>query len=303
MTLYGSYKDLVGNTPMVELRNMDVPDGVRIFAKLELCNPAGSIKDRVGEYMVSGAEARGLLSEGSTIVEATAGNTGIGIALAALGKGYRVIFVVPEKFSEEKQAVMRALGAEIVNTPREKGMLGAVAEAERIKASIPGSISLGQFENMSNPRCHFETTGPEIFRDLDGRIDYAVLGAGSGGTFTGVVGYLKRMNPSVRGVLADPVGSIMGGGEKGDYQIEGIGNDFIAKTMDMSLVDEVVKVSDKDAFDMCRKLALREGILAGESSGAAMKASLVVAERIGHGNIVTVFPDRGERYLSKGLFS
>ena len=303
MTLYGSYKDLVGNTPMVELRNMDVPDGVRIFAKLELCNPAGSIKDRVGEYMVSDAEARGLLSEGSTIVEATAGNTGIGIALAALGKGYRVIFVVPEKFSEEKQAVMRTLGAEIVNTPREKGMLGAVAEAERIKASIPGSISLGQFENMSNPRCHFETTGPEIFRDLDGRIDYAVLGAGSGGTFTGVVGYLKRMNPSVRGVLADPVGSIMGGGEKGDYQIEGIGNDFIANTMDMSLVDEVVKVSDKDAFDMCRKLALREGILARESSGAAMKASLVVAERIGHGNIVTVFPDRGERYLSKGLFS
>ncbi len=303
MTLYGSYKDLVGNTPMVELRNMDVPDGVRIFAKLELCNPAGSIKDRVGEYMVSDAEARGLLSEGSTIVEATAGNTGIGIALAALGKGYRVIFVVPEKFSEEKQAVIRALGAEIVNTPREKGMLGAVAEAERIKASIPGSISLGQFENMSNPRCHFETTGPEIFRDLDGRIDYAVLGAGSGGTFTGVVGYLKRMNPSVRGVLADPVGSIMGGGKKGDYQIEGIGNDFIAKTMDMSLVDEVVKVSDKDAFEMCRKLALREGILAGESSGAAMKASLVVAERIGHGNIVTVFPDRGERYMSKGLFS
>ncbi len=302
MTLYRSYKELVGNTPMVELKNMDVPDGVRIFAKLELCNPAGSIKDRVGEYMVADAEARGLLSEGSAIVEATAGNTGIGIALAALGKGYRVIFVVPDKFSEEKQAIMRALGAEIVNTPREKGMLGAVAEAERIKASIPRSISLGQFENMSNPRCHYETTGPEIYRDLDGRIDCAVLGAGSGGTFTGVVGYLKSMNPSVRGILADPVGSIMGGGEKSDYQIEGIGNDFIAKTMDMSLVDDVVKVSDSDAFEMCRMLALREGIMAGESSGAAMKASLVVAERIGRGNIVTVFPDRGERYLSKGLF-
>ncbi len=281
---------------------MGVPEGVRIFAKLELCNPAGSVKDRIGEYMIADAERKGLLREGSAIIEATAGNTGIGIALAALGRGYRVIFTVPTKFSEEKQTVMRALGAEIVNTPREKGMLGAVAEAERLKTEIPGSISLGQFENMSNPRCHFETTGPEIYRDLEGKIDYAVLGAGSGGTFTGVVGYLKSRDPSIKGVLADPVGSVMGGGEKSEYEIEGIGNDFIAGTMDMSLVDKVIKVKDADAFAMCRRLARSEGIIAGQSSGAALKASMDLAEEIGHGSIVTVFPDRGDRYFSKGLF-
>ncbi len=302
MTLYGSVEELIGETPLVELKHMGYPKGIRVFAKLELYNPAGSVKDRVGMYMLRDAEEKGLLKEGSTIVEATAGNTGIGIALAALNKGYRVIFTVPTKFSEEKQTIMRALGAEIVNTPKEKGMLGAMAEAERIKARIPGAISLEQFENMSNPRSHFETTGPEIYRDLDGDIDYAVMGAGSGGTFSGIVGYLKSRDPSIKGVLADPVGSIIGGGEKGEYVIEGIGNDFIAKTMDVSLIDKVIKVRDADAYEMCRKLVLKEGILAGQSSGAALKAVEVLAEEIGEGNIVTVFPDRGDRYLSKGLF-
>ena len=302
MTLYGSVEELIGETPLLELKHMGYPEGVRVFAKLELSNPAGSVKDRVGMYMVRDAEEKGILKKGSTIVEATAGNTGIGIALAALNKGYRVIFTVPTKFSEEKQIIMSALGAEIVNTPKEEGMLGAVAEAERIKARIPDAISLEQFENMSNPRSHFETTGPEIYRDLDGKINYAVMGAGSGGTFSGVVGYLKSRNPHIQGVLADPIGSIIGGGEKGEYVIEGIGNDFIAKTMDMSLIDRVYKVSDKDAYEMCRELARKEGILAGQSSGAALVAVKRLAEDVGSGNIVTLLPDRGDRYLSKGLF-
>ena len=302
MTLYGSVEELIGETPLLELKHMGYPDGVRVFAKLELCNPAGSVKDRVGMYMIRDAEERGILKKGSTIVEATAGNTGIGIALAALNKGYDVIFTVPTKFSEEKQTIMRSLGARIVNTPKETGMLGAVAEAERIISEIPGAISLKQFENMSNPRCHFETTGPEIYRDLGGRIDYAVMGAGSGGTFSGVVGYLKQQDSRIQGVLADPIGSIIGGGEKGEYEIEGIGNDFIAKTMDTSLIDRVYKVTDKEAYETCRELAKREGILAGQSSGAALVAVRRLAEDVGEGNIVTVLPDRGDRYLSKGLF-
>lgn len=302
MTLYNSMQELVGETPLVHINNMDLPEGVNVYAKLELYNPSGSVKDRTGRYMIRDAEAKGLLKEGSTIIEGTAGNTGLGIAFAALEKGYKVIFVVPTKFSEEKQTLMKALGAEIINTPREKGMLGAVAKAEELLKNTPNSISLKQFDNMSNPQAHFETTGPEIYRDLDGKIDYAVLGAGSGGTYSGVVGYLKNRNPGIKGILADPIGSTMGGGEHSDYDIEGIGNDFIAKTMDMDLVDEVIKVDDKDAFKYSRLLAKREGIIAGESSGAAMAAVAELAERIGKGNIVTVFPDRGDRYFSKHLF-
>ncbi len=302
MTLYGSMQELVGETPLVRINNMDLPEEVNVYAKLELYNPSGSVKDRTGRYMIRDAEAKGLLKEGSTIIEGTAGNTGLGIAFAALEKGYKVIFVVPTKFSEEKQTLMKALGAEIINTPREKGMLGAVAKVEELLKNTPNSISLKQFDNMSNPQAHFETTGPEIYRDLDGKIDYAVLGAGSGGTYSGVVGYLKSRNPGIKGVLADPIGSTMGGGEHSDYDIEGIGNDFIAKTMDMDLVDEVIKVDDKDAFRYSRLLAKREGIIAGESSGAAMAAVAELAERIGKGNIVTVFPDRGDRYFSKHLF-
>lgn len=302
MQYYDSMQALIGHTPLVRLGNIVQKQGVNVFAKLELWNPSGSVKDRTGLYMVNDAERRGLLKAGGTIVEATAGNTGLGIAFAALNRGYRIIFVVPTKFSAEKQALMRALGAEVVNTPREKGMLGAVEKAEEIKAGIPGSISLEQFKNQSNPLAHYETTGREIYESLDGKIDYVVAGAGSGGTYTGILRYLKERNPGIRGILADPVGSTMGGGEHSDYNIEGIGNDFIADTMDMSLVDDVIKVTDDEAFSTARLLAKTEGIFAGSSSGAAMAAVLKLTERVSGGNIVTVFPDRGDRYFSTGLF-
>ena len=302
MKYYDSMQALIGNTPLVKLNHLELPEDARLFAKLELYNPAGSVKDRIGKYMLDDAESKGRLLPGGTIVEATAGNTGLGIAFAALNRGYRVIFVVPTKFSQEKQTLMHALGAEIINTPREKGMLGAEAKAIQLRDSIPGAISLEQFHNQSNPLAHYETTGPEIWRDLDGKIDYLVAGAGSGGTYTGVVRYLKEHNPAVRGILADPVGSTMGGGEHGDYDIEGIGNDFIADTMDMSLVDRVIKITDQEAFDNARFLAKTEGIFAGSSSGAALAAARKLIDSGAKGNIVAIFPDRGDRYFSKGLY-
>ena len=300
--VYNSVREMIGNTPVLKISNMGVKPGVEIYAKLELMNPAGSVKDRIGVYMIDDAEKRGILTKGGTIVDATAGNTGIGIAIAAINRGYRVIFTVPLKFSVEKQKIMRALGAEIINTPREDGMLGAEQKAEELLSTIPGAISLRQFRNPANPLAHYETTGPEIYSQLDGKIDYFVAGAGSGGTFSGVVKYLKEQNPGITGVLADPFGSTIGGGEHFDYNIEGIGNDFIADTMDINLVDKVIKVSDDEAFAASRDLALKEGILAGSSSGAALAASLKLAEEIDRGTIVTVFPDRGDRYLSKGLY-
>lgn len=302
MSVYDSMQELIGNTPIVRLRNMGVKPEVHIYAKLELYNPSGSVKDRVGKYMLKDAEEKGLLKKGSTIVTATAGNTGLGIAFAALGKGYRLIFVVPTKFSAEKQALIRALGAEIVNTPREEGMLGAEKKAEEIMAEIPGSVTLNQFASPANPLAHYETTGREIYNDMNGKIDYIVAGAGSGGTFSGIVRYAKEKDPDIKGVLADPVGSTIGGGSHSDYNIEGIGNDFVAETMDISLVDEVIKVTDEEAFNTARLLAKKEGIIAGSSSGAAMAAVLKLAERIDSGSIVTVFPDRGDRYFSTGLF-
>lgn len=302
MDVYMSIQDMIGNTPMLKLNNMGIKKQVGVYAKLELQNPEGSIKDRVGMYMLNEAIESGRLQPGGTIVEATAGNTGIGIAIAALNRGYQVIFTVPTKFSVEKQKVMKALGAKIVNTSREEGMLGAEKKAEELIKEIPGAISLGQFHNPANPLAHYETTGPEIYRQMDGKIDYFVAGAGSGGTFSGVMRYLKEKNPAIKGVLADPVGSVIGGGEHADYDIEGIGNDFIADTMDMSLVDMVIKVTDRDAFNMSRLLAEKEGVLAGTSSGAALSAAIRLSQRTDHGNIVVVFPDKGERYLSKGLY-
>ena len=302
MHYYNSMKELIGNTPLIKLNHLGVKTGVNLFAKLELYNPAGSVKDRTATYMINDAEKKGLLKKGGTIIEGTAGNTGIGIAFAALNRGYKVIFVVPQKFSAEKQAIMKALGAEIVNTPREEGMLGAVRKANELKEQIPGAVSLGQFVNQSNPLAHYETTGPEIYKDLDGQVDYVVAGAGSGGTYSGILKYIKEKNPFTKGILADPVGSTIGGGEHGDYNIEGIGNDFIAETMDMKLVDRVIKVNNKQAFSAAREVARKEGILAGSSSGAALAAALKLANEIEHGNIVTVFPDRGDRYFSTGLF-
>ena len=303
MSYFESTQDLIGNTPIVKLSHLNLPEGVNLFAKLELYNPGGSVKDRIGRSMIEDAEEKGLLKPGGTIVEGTAGNTGLGIAFAALNRGYRVIFVVPTKFSVEKQTLMRALGAEIINTPREEGMLGAEAKAEELRASIPGAVTLRQFKNLANPKAHYETTGPEIWRDLEGKIDYLVAGAGSGGTYSGVVRYLKEQNPAIKGILADPVGSTMGGGEHGDYNIEGIGNDFVADTMDMSLVDKVVKVDDNDAFTGARELARKEGIFGGSSSGAALSAAKKLIDSGARGNIVVIFPDRGDRYFSKNLYA
>ncbi|MCR5691655.1 MAG: cysteine synthase family protein [Eubacterium sp.] len=302
MDVYGSVHDMIGHTPILQLKHLQVADEVNLFAKLELMNPGGSVKDRVGTYMLRDAKERGVLKPGGTIIEATAGNTGIGIALAALNQGYRVIFTVPEKFSIEKQKIMAALGAEIIHTSREEGMLGAEKKARELLDQIPGAVALEQFRNPANPLSHYETTGPEIYEQMEGQIDYLVAGAGSGGTFSGVLKYLKEKNPKIQGVLADPVGSVIGGGQHGDYEIEGIGNDFIADTMDINLVDRVIKINDQEAFEAARLMARKEGLLVGSSSGAGLAAGLKLAKEVKKANILVIFPDRGDRYLSKGLF-
>ena len=301
MALYNDMQELIGNTPLVRLRHLDLPEGAELYAKLELFNPSGSVKDRIGKYMIEDAERKGILRKGGVIVEATAGNTGLGIAFAALNRGYQIIFVVPTKFSQEKQTLLRALGARIINTPREGGMLGAWKKAEEIRSSIPGAVTLEQFKNPANPLAHYETTGKEIYDDLPD-IDYLVAGAGSGGTYSGVVKYLKEKNKNIIGVLADPVGSTMGGGEHGDYDIEGIGNDFIADTMDMSLVDRVIKITDSEAFENARELAKKEGIIAGSSSGAALADAKKLISSGARGRIAVIFPDRGDRYFTKNLY-
>ncbi|HAT4273977.1 cysteine synthase family protein [Clostridium perfringens] len=302
MKYYNDIRDLIGNTPILKLNNISTKEGVNIYAKIEGNSPGGSCKDRVGIYMVEKAEKEGKLKPGSTIIEATAGNTGIGIALAAINKGYKIIFIVPDKFSIEKQKIMKALGAEIINTPKEEGMEGAINLANSLLSEIPNSLSLNQFKNEANPLAHYETTGRELYDGLDGQIDYFVAGAGSGGTISGVLKFLKENILEVKGILADPVGSIIGGGQCGTYKIEGIGNNFIPETMDMSLVDDVIKVNDEEAFDAVKLLAKKEGLIVGSSSGAAFAAALKLAEKIEKGNIVTIFPDRGDRYFSTDLF-
>ncbi|HAT4147007.1 TPA: cysteine synthase family protein [Clostridium perfringens] len=302
MKYYNDIRDLIGNTPILKLNNISTKEGVNIYAKIEGTSPGGSCKDRVGIYMVEKAEKEGKLKPGSTIIEATAGNTGIGIALAAINKGYKIIFIVPDKFSIEKQKIMKALGAEIINTPKEEGMEGAINLANSLLSEIPNSLSLNQFKNEANPLAHYETTGRELYDGLDGQIDYFVAGAGSGGTISGVLKFLKENISEVKGILADPVGSIIGGGQCGTYKIEGIGNNFIPETMDMSLVDDVIKVNDEEAFDAVKLLAKKEGLIVGSSSGAAFAAVLKLAEKIEKSNIVTIFPDRGDRYFSTDLF-
>ncbi len=302
MKYYNDIRELIGKTPILRLNNIGIKDSVKLFAKLELFNPGGSVKDRMGVALLEDAERNGVLKKGYTIVEATAGNAGIGLALAAINKGYKIIFAVPEKFSHEKLAIMRALGAEIIHTPLDEGMSGAFEKVDELLSSIENSVCLSQFTNPANPRIHYETTGPEIYEALEGRIDYLVAGAGSGGTVSGVLKYLKERNKNIKGILADPVGSTMGGGLPGCYGIEGIGNTFMPETMDISLIDEVIKVNDSQALQEVRLTAQKEGLLTGTSSGAALYAARVISERTENVNIVVIFPDRGDRYISKNIF-
>jgi cysteine synthase len=304
MTKYvNDIRELIGNTPLLKINNFSLPHNIQLFAKLEYWNPGGSVKDRIGIAMLKDAENRGILKPGATIIEATAGNTGLGIAMAALNTQYKVVFTVPEKFSQEKLTLMRALGAQVIITPRKDGLLGAQEKAKQLLAEIPNSIEFKQFENLSNPDVHYQVTGPEITQALKQRVDYFVAGAGSGGTFSGVAKYLKEQNPNLISVLADPIGSTMGGGIAASYNIEGIGNDFMPQTMDMSFVDHVIKVSDEEAFSSVKLLAAKEGLFVGSSSGAAMFAALKFISTLKDGgNVVVVFPDRGDRYFSKNLY-
>lgn len=303
MRVARTIQELVGHTPMLQITHFDLPEGVSLYAKLEYFNPGGSVKDRLGLELIADAERRGQLTPGGTIIEPTAGNTGIGVALAAIGTGYRVIFCVPEKFSQEKQELMRALGAEVVNTPTEKGIVGAIEKAKELAAAIDGAFVPQQFANLANPEAHYKTTGPEIWEQMDGLVDVFVAGAGTGGTFTGTARYLKERNPKLKACIVEPTGSVLRGGQVGPHKTEGIGVEYIYPTLDMSLTDEIYTVTDEDAFAMVKELAAREGCLVGSSSGAAFWAALQEARRHGPGtNIVVIFPDSSERYLSKKIY-
>lgn len=303
MNVFRNVKELIGNTPIVEITQFELPEGVRLFAKLEYFNPGGSVKDRLGMELIRAAEENGQLAPGGTIIEPTAGNTGIGVALAAVGTGYKVIFCVPTKFSEEKQELMRALGAEVVNTPTELGIKGAIAKAKELAESIPGAFVPQQFANPANPDAHYKTTGPEIWSQMDGQVNVFVAGAGSGGTFMGAARYLKEQNPNVKTVIVEPEGSILNGGESGPHKTEGIGMEFLPPFMDTSYFNAIHTILDVEAFDLVKQLAAKEGLLVGSSSGAAMAAALREAREAAPGtNIVTLFADGSERYLSKKIY-
>ena len=295
--------ELVGQTPMLHLRRL-VPDGVAdVYAKLEYLSPGGSVKDRAAIGMIQRAEAEGKLKPGGTIVEATAGNTGIGLALIGVNSGYRVVMCVPERFSEEKVKIMRALGAEVIRTPDAEGMKGAIKKAREIAADIPGSFTALQFENPANPDFHHDTTAREIFEQMEGRLDAVVIGVGTGGTFTGVARFMKKHLPNIYCVAVETQGSVLQGKPPGEHKVEGIGASFIPKTFDPSVADEIIMVSDADAFDMVAQLARKEGILGGSSAGANVSAALQVAKKLGKGKrVVTVIPDLAERYMSKNIF-
>ena len=298
-----SVTDLVGETPLLHLRKIASPGTANLFAKLEYLNPGGSVKDRAAIGIISRAEEQGLLRKGSTIIEATAGNTGVGLALIGVSRGYRVALFVPEKFSQEKVMLMRALGAEVTRTPDAEGMEGAIRRARELAAGTPNSFLAGQFENLANPDYHYQTTGREIFEQMEGRIDAVVIGAGTGGTFTGVARYIKERVPGVLAVAVEPQGSILGGGPKGDHKIEGIGASFMPKTFDEALADEIVTVRDPEAFATVGELARKEGVFSGSSGGANVYAAIQIAKRLGTGKrVVTIIPDSAERYLSKGIF-
>ncbi|HKS26796.1 MAG TPA: cysteine synthase family protein [Pyrinomonadaceae bacterium] len=296
--------ELVGNTPLLHLARFARPPLADIYAKLEFMNPGGSVKDRAALGMILDAEERGLLQKGSTIIEPTAGNTGIGLALIGVARGYRVILCVPEGYSREKMKLMEALGGEVRYVTEEEGMQGAIDLAKTLASEIKESFIPQQFENPSNPCFHEQTTGQEIIEQMGGRIDALVIGAGTAGTFTGISRAVKKINPEVYCVLVEPEGSIIGGGPPGTHKVEGIGQaQFIPRNCDLALADEVMMIMDDEAFATCRMLAETEGVLGGGSSGAAAAAARRVAERLGPGKrIVTLFPDGAERYMSQGIF-
>src|SRR3954451_10876423 len=288
---------------MIEISQFPLPIGVRLFAKLEFMNPGGSVKDRLGMELLKEAFKSGELKKGGTIIEPTAGNTGIGLALAAINSGVKVILCVPEKFSSEKQELMKALGASIVLTPTKAGMEGAIRKAQELLKEIPGSVCPQQFANRANPETYYKTLGPEIWQTLAGNVDVFVAGAGTGGTFMGTARFLKEKNPSVKTVIVEPEGSILNGREAGPHKTEGIGMEFIPSYMDRTYFDHIYTVSDAAAFHYVKEAATKEGLLVGSSSGAALYAALEEARQAPPGtNIVVIFPDGSERYLTKKIY-
>ncbi len=303
----GNLTDLIGNTPLLELANYARDNGLsaRLLAKLEYFNPLGSVKDRIGLAMVADAEQRGTLAPGGTIVEPTSGNTGIALAFVAAARGYRLILVMPDTFSVERQNMLKALGAELVLSPGAEGMPGAIARAAKIAADIPGAFVPQQFENPANPEVHRRTTATEIWRDTDGAVDLLVSGVGTGGTLTGVGDVLKARKPAVRVIAVEPTDSaVLSGGPAGPHKLQGLGAGFVPAVLDRSLIDEIIQVGTADAFATTRALARREGLLVGVSSGAAVYAATVLARRAENQgkSIVIILPDTGERYLSTALF-
>ncbi len=302
-----SFEQLIGNTPLMELSNIKREYGLdaNIFAKLEFFNPAGSVKDRVALSMINDAEQKGLLKAGGTVIEPTSGNTGIGLAAVCTARGYKAIIVMPDTMSIERRKLIKSFGAQVVLTDGKKGMKGAIEEAERLKSEIKGSIIAGQFENPANPKAHFETTGPEIYNGLDGKVDIFVAGVGTGGTLSGVGRFLKMKNPDVKVIAVEPQSSpVLSKGEGGSHKIQGIGAGFVPKNLDAEIYDEVITVSDSDAFEYARKICKTEGLSVGISSGAAVCGAIEIAKRKENkdNNIVVLLPDTASRYLSTDLF-
>ena len=306
--IYTSADQLIGKTPLLELTHIEKKFDLKakILAKLEYFNPAGSVKDRVARAMIDDAEAKGLLKEGSVIIEPTSGNTGIGLASVAAARGYRIIIVMPETMSVERRQLMKAYGAELVLTEGAKGMKGAIAKADELAKEIPNSFVPGQFVNPANPRAHFETTGPEIWEDTDGKVDYFVAGVGTGGTITGVGEFLKSKNASVKVVAVEPkTSAVLSTGVAGPHKIQGIGAGFVPDVLDTKVYDEIIPVENEDAFATGKLVGRSEGVLVGISSGAALWAAIEVAKRPENAgkNIVVLLPDTGDRYLSTPLFA
>ncbi|MEI3199838.1 MAG: cysteine synthase A [Lachnospiraceae bacterium] len=305
--IYKGSLGLIGNTPLVEVTNLEKEEGLKahLLVKLEYLNPAGSVKDRIAKAMIEDAEQKGLLKPGSVIIEPTSGNTGIGLASIAAAKGYRIILTMPETMSIERRNMLKAYGAELVLTDGTKGMKGAIAKAEELAAEIPGSFIPGQFVNPANPKVHRETTGPEIWRDTDGEVDYFVAGVGTGGTLTGTGEYLKSQKPEVKVVAVEPKSSpVLSEGHGGPHKIQGIGAGFVPEVLNTKIYDEIIPVENDDAFAEAKKLAKKEGILVGISSGAALHAGLELAKRPENAGktIVVLLPDSGDRYYSTPLF-